>query len=459
MISKNLKQIEKMCLGSDLDKRFADISINGVSTDSRNIKKGQLFIPLVGDNFDGHKFIQSAIESGAAAVLSSETIENSNKDIPTVFVEDTLLGLQSLAQSYIEEISPKIISITGSNGKTSTKDILASLLATQYKTHKTSGNFNNHIGVPLTILEMDTDVEVAVIEMGISDFGDMAELSNIAKPGGGIITNISGVHLDDLLNTENVAKAKMEFLDHLSPGGLYLYFKDDEVLENAAKDLHGDYRVQTFGESEDSDFSIKDIEVSSNGSKFKIPSLMEDEFFLPMIGKHQVYNASAAIAMAIEFDISLDNIVKGLGEIDATGMRNELVKGERFTILDDSYKSNPDSLNAALNTLYSLDGYSQKIAIIGDMLGLGDEIEFIHRDLGKSIDPDKIDMIIGIGYYSEYIIWEAEEKFGKDRLMHFEEKSKEMIKEIKSIIKDNALVLVKASRPLELDTVVKDLLE
>lgn len=448
-----------MCLGFDLEERFYDLLITGVSTDSRNIKKGQLFIPLVGDNFDGHKFIDSAIESGASAVVSQKARKSDNKDIPTIFVDDTLKALQKLAQSYIEEISPKIISITGSNGKTSTKDILASLLATQYKTHKTSANFNNHIGVPLTILEMEEDVEVAVIEMGISDFGDMAELSTIAKPDAGIITNVSGVHLDDLLNTGNVARAKMEFLDNLTADGLYLYFKDDEVLDEEAGKISGDFRIQTFGESKDSDFIIEDMKISSEGCRFRIASLMDDEFFLPMIGKHQIYNATAAIAMAKEFKVSLENIIKGLKQVDATGMRNELIKGERFTILDDSYKSNPDSLNAALNTLYSLDGYSQKVAIIGDMLGLGDEIEFIHRDLGREIDADKIDMIIGIGYYSEYIIWEAEERFGKDRLLHFEEKSDEMIDKIKSVIKDNAIVLVKASRPLELDTVVRDLLK
>ncbi len=457
MIQKTLKEIESMCLGSDLNEEFNNIIITGVTIDSRNVNKGELFIPLVGDNFDGHKFIKSAIENGAAGVLSSKILED--KTIPTISVSDTLIALQELAKSYIEEISPKIIAISGSNGKTSTKDILASLLSTEYKTHKTAGNFNNHIGVPLTILEMDGDEVFAVIEMGISDFGDMTELSQIAKPDAGIITNVSGVHLDDLLNTENVAKAKMEFLKNMSPNGLYLYFEDDQVLDNAAKDLDGDYKVQTFGKKENSDFLIEDIRITSEGSLFKLSNLIEDKFFLPMIGEHQIYNATAAIGMAKEFGISLDNIKRGLGEIEATGMRNELIKGERFTILDDSYKSNPDSLNAALNTLYSLDGYSQKIAIIGDMLGLGDEIEFIHRELGQKMDPNKLDMIIGIGYYSEYIIWEAEAKFGKDKLLHFEEKSEDMIEKIKSVIQEDALVLVKASRPLELDTVVRDLLK
>ncbi len=456
MIKKTLGDIAQILGSESLNDVDKNIIIEGVSTDSRNVGENQLFIPLVGDNFDGHDFIDSALANGAKAVISSKDL---GANIPTIRVEDTLLALQDLARAYIKEIDPFIISVTGSNGKTSTKDILSSILSRKYKTHKTQGNFNNYIGLPLTILSMDEDVEIAILEMGIDHFGEMDMLSKIANPNIGIITNAGEAHLDDLGTTENVARAKMEFLNNMQEDASYFYFKDDLNLDNLAVNVANDIQTLTYGTYDEADFKVEIDKITDKGSYFYIKSLSDEPFFVSLIGEHQVYNAAAAVSVANFLELSEEDIRFGLENVQATGMRNEIKTNSKLTILDDSYKSNPSSLKAALNTLYSLHGYDQKIAIIGDMLGIGDDIEAMHREIGKLVSENDLDYIIGIGYYSEYIIWEAEDRFGKNRLMHFEEKPNNIKDIVYPLLKENPIILVKASRPLELDTIVRDLLE
>ncbi|MCG4585231.1 UDP-N-acetylmuramoyl-tripeptide--D-alanyl-D-alanine ligase, partial [Anaerosalibacter bizertensis] len=214
MIRRNLKEIEQMIKNSKLNKEYEDIIINGVSTDSRNICPGQLFVPIKGDKFNGHNFILDAIKGGATAALwnKNEPIPT-DINIPLILVEDTLTAIQDLARSYASQLGMKIVGITGSNGKTSTKDLLAGILSTKYKTGKTMGNLNNHLGVPLTILSFEEDIEIAVIEMGISEFGEADLLSSIANPDVAIITNIGEAHLETLYTRENIAKAKLEIIN------------------------------------------------------------------------------------------------------------------------------------------------------------------------------------------------------------------------------------------------------
>lgn len=456
MIKKTLGEVESLVNGRELLDKYKNLTINGVSTDSRNIEAGNLFFPLKGENFDGHEFATMAMDKGAIAIVASEKLD---LDLPIIYVNDTGLALQDLARAYIEEVNPFVLGITGSNGKTSTKDIIASILARKYKTHKTKGNFNNTIGLPLTILDMDSDTEMLVLEMGIDHFGEMDILSKIARPNIGLITNAGEAHLDDLGTKENVARAKMEFLTNMKENPVYFYFKDDENLENLSSTVPENIQKISFGLADSSDYMAEIDHLSHKGSYIKMPRLSNKPFFIPLIGKHQAYNVAAALAVADFLKISEEDIRLGLENVEATGMRNEIKTNGKLTILDDSYKSNPSSLLAALETLYSLDGYDQKIAILGDMLGIGDDIEQMHRDIGRLIDEKQIDYIIGIGYYSEYIIWEAEERFGQARLIHFEEKPDNIVEVVNKIRKNNPIILVKASRPLELDTIVADLLE
>nr|WP_246565838.1 UDP-N-acetylmuramoyl-tripeptide--D-alanyl-D-alanine ligase [Tissierella carlieri] len=446
-----------MCGGSGLQEQYETLMIQGVSTDSRNVNAGQLFIPLVGENFNGHDFITMAIGKGAVASLWNHDEPKPDLDFPFIIVEDTVLALQQLARSYREELNTKVIGITGSNGKTSTKDILASILKTQYKTHKTLGNFNNYIGLPLTILSMDEDTEMAVLEMGMDNFGQIELLTSIAKPDAAVITNIGEAHLEGLKTKENIAKAKLEILKGLKPNDLFLYYGDDSLLKNEVEHISMNYQVMTYGTKDYNNYQPEIVFVNETGDSFFLREPSSPQFFLPMLGEHQVLNATAAIAVARYFGVSYENIEKGLLNVEKTGMRNELIKGNGFTILNDSYKSNPSSVLAALDTMYSMLGYSQKIVVLGDMLGIGDDEINMHKDIGLKINSDKIDYVFTFGDLAKYIAETAKLRFGKDQVLSFDSKS-DLIKKVKEIVKPDALVLVKASRPLAMEEVVEGLI-
>lgn len=454
MIIKNLNEVQKMCGGFGLNEKYENIEIKGISTDSRSISKEELFIPLIGENFNGHTFINHVIGKNAKGALWNKDEPVPDVDFPLILVDDTLLALQELARSYCKQVNPKIIGITGSNGKTSTKDILASLLQTQYKTHKTKGNFNNAIGVPLTLLEMDNDTEMAVIEMGMDNFGQIELLTSIAPPDAAIITNIGEAHLDDLIIPENIAKAKLEILKELKEDKFFLYYGDDPILKKEVEKIALSYEIKSFGKKDFNDYQPEVLSVDEKGNHFTLIKPNSPELFLPMLGVHQVLNATAAIGVAIHFNISFDNIKKGLLNVEKTGMRNELVKANGFTILDDSYKSNPSAVLAALETLYMFKNYDQKIAVLGDMLGIGDDEINMHKDIGLKINSSKVDYLFTIGDLGEYICETAKLNFSENRVAHFDDKTS-LVEKIKEVVAPNALVLVKASRPLAMEEVVE----
>lgn len=458
MIKRRLIEIQEMAKGFDLAKEYEKVYIEGVSTDSRSIKKGQLFVPLIGENFNGHDFIEQAIEKGAAATLWSQNEPVPSEDFPFILVEDTLEALQSLAKEYRNQLDIKVIGITGSNGKTSTKDILASLLSTKYKTQKTLGNLNNHIGTPLTILSLDEDTEMAVIEMGTDNFGQISLLTSIAKPDVGIITNIGEAHLEGLKTKENIAKAKFEILEGLNPEGLFLYCGDDPILNKTTEKISIIQKISTYGTEETNDYRCELNMVDDNGISFRLKSPYEQDYFLPMLGSHNMLNATGAIAVARYFDVPVDSIQEGLYHVEKTGMRNELVFAEGFTILNDSYKSNPASLLAALDTLYTMKQYKQKIVVLGDMLGLGEQEIKMHEDIGVKIDPEEIEYVFTIGPLAAYIAKTAGLNFEKNKVISCRNKT-QLIEKLKKVIKPNSIILVKASRPLELEEVVEKLKE
>ncbi|MSU02756.1 UDP-N-acetylmuramoyl-tripeptide--D-alanyl-D-alanine ligase [Tissierella pigra] len=460
MITRSLQEIETMCSGTGLKDKYSDIVIKGVCTDSRNIIHGQLFIPLIGENFNGHDFITMAIGKGAVACIWSKDETMPDLDFPFILVEDTTKALQELAKSYRSQLNTKVIGITGSNGKTSTKDILAGLLKTQYKTHKTLGNFNNYIGLPLTILSMDEDTEMAVLEMGMDNFGQIELLTSIARPDAAVITNIGEAHLEDLKTRENIAKAKLEILKGLKPNDFFLYYGDESLLKKEMNNISIDYNIKTFGNDSSNDYQPEILFVNETGDSFYLKEPKSPEFFIPMLGEHQVLNATAAIAVARYFGISYENIEKGLLNIEKTGMRNELIKGNNITILNDSYKSNPSSVLVALNTMYFMEGYDQKIVVLGDMQGLGDDEINMHKEIGLKIDSSKIDYVFTYGPLSKHIAESAVLNFGKDKVYSFEslDHKNKLIEKIKEVIKPNSLILTKASRALAMEEVVESLI-
>ncbi|AOT68634.1 UDP-N-acetylmuramoyl-tripeptide--D-alanyl-D-alanine ligase [Geosporobacter ferrireducens] len=453
MIQRTLREVEKMAGGFGLKKEYEEILIKGVSTDSRTITANQLFIPIKGVHFDGHKFIEKAVRDGAAAALWNKDTPLPEMDFPIIFVEDTLTAIQKLAKEYRMQLPMKVIGITGSNGKTSTKDILAGLLKTKYKTHKTFGNLNNHLGVPLTILEIAEGTEMAVIEMGMSELGEIELLTSIALPDAAIITNIGEAHLTTLKTKENIYQAKLEILRGLKEHGLFVYFGDDGILKGKIEDMNLDQKITTFGQDSSNNYRPAITEIREDGISFKLNGMDHHTFLLPMLGKHQMYNAVAAIAVARYFNVSFDLIKEGLLEVDATGMRNELIHTPKYTILNDSYKSNPTSLRAALETLYGLKDYQQKIAVLGDMEGIGEEEVAFHKEIGAQIDPNQIDYLFTIGPLASYIAKMAAPRFPQNKVVSCKNK-KHLIVQIVKVLQKGSIILVKASRGFELEEVV-----
>ncbi|WP_143416203.1 UDP-N-acetylmuramoyl-tripeptide--D-alanyl-D-alanine ligase [Geobacillus sp. E263] len=457
MITRTLRDIQSMVDGRGLANEFFDITVYGVSTDTRTIQQGNLYVPLKGAKFNGHAFVQDAIDKGASAVLWAETEGTPPRNVPVIIVDDTLRALQRLAHRYRKQLSVKVIGITGSNGKTTTKDMVAALLATTYKVQKTEGNLNNHIGVPLTLLRLEEDTEMAVVEMGMSNFGEIELLSNIAEPDAAVITNIGESHLQELGSREGIAQAKLEILSGLKKNGLFVYHGDEPLLVNRVPDLPLPEHVLRFGQGSDNDYYPKAVHVQANGTTFTVHQAPNRSFFLPILGKHHVYNALAAIAVARFFNVSWEKIQEALSQLQVTRMRMELIETKKgWTIINDAYNANPTSMKAALQLLHELTGYEKKIAVLGDMLELGDqEVEF-HREIGAMLRPEMVDYVFTYGALARHIALAAQPFFPDGRVKAYEDKQS-LAKDLLAVVSSGDVILLKASRGMKLEELLPDL--
>lgn len=456
-IGRTLSQIVKMIPGSQLVGR--DLTINGVSTDSRVDLTGKLFIPIIGERFDAHEFLPQAVENGASAILCSKKHKKAPTNTSVILVDDTLEALQALAKSYLKEWNGKIVGITGSNGKTSTKDILTSILSAKYKVHKTQGNFNNHIGLPLTVLSMDEDTEVAVLEMGMSDFGEIEFLSKLAEPDAAIITNIGESHMQELGSRAGIAKAKLEIASGLSKDGLLVINGDEPLLIDRTKDQNASYTIETFGFNEKNDYYPTFIEMNESGSEFGINKTEKTRFKLGVLGKHNISNTLAAIAVARKFSLTWEEIHLGMQNLEMTKMRMELLKTKNgLTIINDAYNASVTSMKAALLFAAELTGYQRKFVIFGDMLELGDQEIAFHEEIGEEVVRLQFDFLYTYGSLSKFAAVSVFEQMDSSKVQSFEDKNK-LIEVLKQKVKPNDLVLVKASRGMKLEEVVNALLE
>jgi UDP-N-acetylmuramoyl-tripeptide--D-alanyl-D-alanine ligase len=457
MITRTLREIQSMADGRGLADEFLDIMVHGVSTDTRTIQQGNLYVPLKGAKFNGHAFVQDALDKGASAVLWAETEGNPPRGVPAIVVDDTLRALQRLAHRYRKQLSAKVIAITGSNGKTTTKDMVAALLATTYKVQKTEGNLNNHIGVPLTLLRLEEDVEMAVVEMGMSNFGEIELLSNIAEPDAAIITNIGESHLQELGSREGIAQAKLEILSGLKKNGLFVYYGDEPLLASRVSSLPLPEHVLTFGQGNENDYSPESVHLQANGMVFTIRQATNRSFFLPILGKHHVYNALAAIAVARFFDVSWENVQEALSQLQVTRMRMEVVETKKgWTIINDAYNASPTSMKAALQLLQELMGYKKKIAVLGDMLELGDrEVEF-HQKIGAMLRPEIVDYVFTYGTLARHIALAARPFFPDGRVNAYEDK-RALANDLLAVVSPGDVILLKASRGMKLEELLPDL--
>lgn len=454
MINRTLKQVEQMINGTGLAEQYEGITIQGVSIDTRKIEKGNLYVPIQGERFDGHAFVDKAVENGAVATLWMKDVANPPENLPVIFVEDTLLALQMLAKNYRDQLDVKVIGVTGSNGKTSTKDIVTSLLATKFKVQKTEGNFNNHIGLPLTILNLEENTEVAVLEMGMSSRGEIEFLSKLARPNAAIITNIGEAHLMDLGSREAIAESKLEIVAGLQEGGVFVYNGDEPLLTNRVPEMNLATETVTFGDARANDYYPTTVTLQATGTHFKMNREENISFYIPVLGKHNVYNTLASMAIAKHFGVTWEEMKQGLVTLQMTGMRMEIVKKDSgLTIINDAYNASPTAMEAAFHLMNGLDGFSQKIVVLGDMLELGDQEVQFHYEVGKLIDPAKISYVFTYGRLGAQIAEGAEINFPGERVKAYHNKE-ELVKDLQAVVGNNDVVLVKASRGMKLEEVI-----
>ncbi|MDT3426502.1 UDP-N-acetylmuramoyl-tripeptide--D-alanyl-D-alanine ligase [Paenibacillus forsythiae] len=454
MITRTLQSIAAMCGGELSQGSASGTEIAGVVTDSRKITPGCLFVPLVGDSFDGHDYSILALEAGAAATLWTRA-KGAPPQGNAVLVDDTLAALQRLASAYLQETAPRVVAVTGSNGKTTTKDIITALLETRFKVHKTQGNFNNHIGLPLTVLSMSPDTDIAVLEMGMSSRGEISLLSSLAQPDTAVITNVGESHLLQLGSRKEIARAKLEIAEGLKPGGLLILNGDEPLLAEAMGEpgfaAPEGLRTFRFGLEPWNDDYPTGIMTHDGGTTFTSSRHGEHVFTLPLPGIHNVVNSLAALAVASHYGVSEAEMAAGLGILRLTGMRIEIMRtSSGLTLLNDAYNASPTSMKAAIDVLQSMKGGGAKIAVLGDMLELGPEEAAFHSEIGSYLDPEQVDFVFAYGPLSVHLAEAAALRFGPDRVYAFTDKAALTDQLIRKSGKRD-IVLFKASRGMRLE--------
>ena len=448
----DLEHIARITAGEYCGKKV-NCSLSGVSTDSRNMLPGALFIPLRGERFDGHDYLSQAVKNGAAACLSEEVVEGLS--VPVIRVKNTLRALGDLAAATRLQLNGPLVAITGSAGKTTTKEMLAQILERIGPGLKTAGNFNNLIGLPLTLLRLEKTHQWAVLEMGTSALGEIERLTEIAQPTIGMITNIAAAHLETLRGLDGVSRAKGELFAGLQ-GGVAIVNRDD--LRVAALPIANGVKRVTYGLSEQADVRALNISENDGKTSFELVSGEHSQSIqLSIPGRHNVLNALAAAAAALELAVSFEDIAAGLSAFVAVPGRMSLYPlPSGGLLLDDSYNSNPLSASAALEALATLKGQGRKIAVLGTMLELGEDSGVLHTQLGAKA-AKLTDLLIGVGSFSENLCQGAiAAGLAASRTVRLEDGS-EVIKYLLAEQRPGDRILIKGSRGMKLDRVAEAL--
>ena len=361
----------------------ADVTVTGVSTDTRTIEKGMLFVAVRGESFDGNDFIDAAAEKGASAVISDREEGAGSHSVTVILVRDSRAAQLALARHHRMKFPLKLVGVTGSVGKTSTKDMVFAVLSAQFNTLKTEGNFNNDIGLPRTLFRLNESYGAAVIEMGMSDLGEISVLSGAAVPDICIITNIGWCHIENLKTRENILRAKLEILDGASESAPLILNGDDEFLKNV--DIPG-RRIVKYGRREGCDVRAENIVQNADGQEFAL--LYRGKSYgakLPVVGEHHVMNALAAFAAGIEAGMSPEEIVPAFMRYEASGMRQRVEKRGDITVILDCYNASPTSMESSLSVLGGMSVPGRKCAVLGDMLELGEMSAQLHAGVADYI--------------------------------------------------------------------------
>lgn len=440
-------------VGGSFHGKKVHCELTGVSTDSRNMLPGALFVPLHGEHFDGHDYLSQAVKNGAAACLSEQVIEG--LPVPVIRVDDTLRALGDIAAAWRLQLQGPLIAITGSAGKTTTKEMLASILTQVAPGLKTFGNFNNLIGLPLTLLRIEKQHQWAVIEMGTSALGEIERLTEIARPTVGIITNVGEAHLETLHGLDGVSRAKGELYAGLQGGTAIINLDDSRV---ARLPVANGVKKRTYGLTDQADVRAEQVIVDSGAILFTLRTNdQSQQIRLAVPGVHNVSNALAAAAAAIELDVPLEKIARGLAAfVPIQGRMNLFPLLCGGMLLDDSYNSNPLSARSALDALDSLKGNGRKVAVLGDMLELGENAQALHRALGEKV-PLVADLLIAVGEYADHLEQGAlTGGMGREQI-HKVADVVAAIERMKKLQRAGDRILVKGSRGVQLDRLAHEL--
>jgi len=430
-----------------------NVSIDKISTDSRTLKRGELFVALRGENFDGHKFVEAAVKTGAAGAIVDLGWKGNVPDNFTVIrVEDTLQAYQTVAANYRKSLPIRVLAITGSNGKTSTKDFTAAVLGRRFRVTKTQGNFNNHVGLPRTMLEATSQDEVAVWEIGMNHPGEVAALAKIAAPDAALITNIGIAHIEFMGSREAIAAEKGALAEAIGPQGSIILNADDPFSKNIATRTHAKV---IFAGTTAGTIRAGEITQSAHGSDFTIlEGAHRCRAQLPVPGLHMVQNAMLAVAAGRLFGLSLEEAAAGLVAAPLAKARLQIRQINGVQFIDDSYNANPDSMKAALRTLVELDADGKRIAVLGEMRELGKESARGHREVGETAAELGVDQLIAIGDMGAAIAEAAQEAgLEKTAAVGSISEAAEMLTEITA---PGDLVLIKGSRTARTERVLEE---
>ena len=504
-----VKDILRECNGKLIYGKEETICEN-FETDTRIIKNGDVFLGLKGENFDGNKFFETALEKGATVCILqgveiTQNIKEKYKDASIIIVEDTLDALQKIAKYKRSLYNIPVVAITGSVGKTSTKDIVANVMAKKFNVLKTQGNFNNHIGLPKTILNL-REHDALVVEMGMNHLREISKLSYIANPTLCVITNIGTSHIGELGSRENILKAKLEILEGAKESAPLIINNDNDMLFNWNKTAKIQNKIITFGIENKSNVMAQNIQLNENGSTYTFmecdnvgagchpcqqnaekyliqnnenvgahsiahvttnnrsnvgadASVCPINVFVPIGGKHFVYNSLCAIAVGKYFNIEINKIIEGIKEFELTKRRMEVTKNKiGATIINDAYNASYDSMKASIEYMAGIKG-NKKIAVLGDMLELGEFEKELHEKVGEEVAKNKIDILITVGKAAKHIAKKAEELNMNSKNIFEYETKEEAINKIKEIMQKDDVILIKASNGMKFDEIVKQITE
>lgn len=419
----------------------------GYSIDSRTLNPGDLFIAIAGERFDGHDYVEAALERGAAGALvqTSRAVIGDTRRL--LYVEDTVKALQSLGAAARRLWGKPLLAVTGSAGKTTTKEILAEILATRFRVMKSSGNLNNHLGLPLQLLKLEAEHDLAVVEMGMNHAGEIRALGTLAHHDLAVVTTVAPVHLEFFASLKEIARAKYEIIETLHPGGVAILNADDDYVCQFGRDFKG--KVFTFGIHRAADVSAQKIQLNgAEGSTFElVVGSVREQVSFPLVGEHNIYNALAAAAAAMEYGVPPSQAAAALSGIRPADKRGQVIQIGGATIINDAYNSNPRALEAMIDTLASMKA-QRRILVAGEMLELGPTAEELHRECGRHAAEKKIDLVIGVRGMAKGL---AEAACGAGTQAQFVETPEQAGEWLAQNLRQGDAILLKASRGVKLE--------